>query len=221
MEVDKKRVGQRIKAIRQSKGMTLEEFGNLFGATKGNVSLWEKGSSLPSNERLPLIAKIGDTTVEELLHGTPQQYINNVIYHNESENFVNDKAVEKVVYYYAEKNMSPYNDDENIIKKYNDYFLNQSAEDFLIDYNTTDLLYDEIHGLVFRLDSIKSDIKQMIFDDELPNDIKSSRLLQHLDFSIKSLYELNNEFTYNEEARLKRYNNPDDIYNDNNNLNNS
>ena len=75
MEIDKKRVGQRIRSIRQSKGMTMEEFGSLFGATKGNVSLWEKGSSIPSNERLPLIAKIGDSTVEELLHGCIEEYL--------------------------------------------------------------------------------------------------------------------------------------------------
>lgn len=49
--------------------MTLEEFGKIFNASKGNVSLWEKGSSLPSNERIQKIASIGDMTVEELLHG--------------------------------------------------------------------------------------------------------------------------------------------------------
>lgn len=69
MSANKKAVGQRIKLIRQSKGMTLEEFGNLFDASKGNVSTWEKGISLPSNKRIKKIASIGDMTVEELLHG--------------------------------------------------------------------------------------------------------------------------------------------------------
>src|SRR5699024_1469613 len=69
MEIDKKAVGRRIEFIRKEKGMTLEEFGNLFNATKGNVSLWQKGSSLPSNERLVQIAKISGRTVEQILYG--------------------------------------------------------------------------------------------------------------------------------------------------------
>ncbi|MGV3010705.1 helix-turn-helix domain-containing protein [Streptococcus pluranimalium] len=67
--IDKKVVGLRIKSIRQEKGMTLEEFGKLFGAGKGLVSRWENGLSLPNAERLKSIAKIGDMTVNQLLHG--------------------------------------------------------------------------------------------------------------------------------------------------------
>ena len=46
--IDKKALGLRIRAIRQEKGMTLEEFGKLFGAGKGLVSRWENGLSIPS-----------------------------------------------------------------------------------------------------------------------------------------------------------------------------
>lgn len=66
---DKKIIGSRIKSIRQEKGMTLEEFGKLFGAGKGLVSRWENGLSTPNPERLKSIAKIGDMTVSQLLHG--------------------------------------------------------------------------------------------------------------------------------------------------------
>lgn len=67
--IDKKAVGLRIKSIRQEKGMTLEEFGKLFGAGKGLVSRWENGLSIPNPERLKSIAKIGDITVSQLLNG--------------------------------------------------------------------------------------------------------------------------------------------------------
>lgn len=67
--IDKKAVGLRIKSIRQEKGMTLEEFGKLFGAGKGLVSRWENGLSIPNPERLKSIAKIGDISVSQLLHG--------------------------------------------------------------------------------------------------------------------------------------------------------
>ena len=39
---NKEEVGKRIKSIRQQKGLTQESFGELFGASKGNVATWEK-----------------------------------------------------------------------------------------------------------------------------------------------------------------------------------
>ena len=59
-------LGRKIRQIRLSKGMTLEQFGKLFGASKGNVLAWEKGRSAPNPERLKTIAKLADMTVEEL-----------------------------------------------------------------------------------------------------------------------------------------------------------
>lgn len=94
--IDKKAVGLRIKSIRQEKGMTLEEFGKLFGAGKGLVSRWENGLSLPNAERLKAIAKIGDITVSQLLNGEHSQsrynweYIQNYLSKN---NKVDEKAL--------------------------------------------------------------------------------------------------------------------------------
>ena len=68
-EINKKAVGSRIKQIRLNKGYTLESFGKLFGASKGNVQQWENGVSLPNKERLATISKIADMTVNELLYG--------------------------------------------------------------------------------------------------------------------------------------------------------
>lgn len=74
MDIEKNVVGTRIRQIRQNKGMTLEEFGNLLNAGKSNVSKWEKGLSLPNNERLKQISKIGGMTVNELLYGSTWEY---------------------------------------------------------------------------------------------------------------------------------------------------
>ena len=63
-------VGQRINKIRLSKGMTMEEFGNLLSTSKSIVYRWEIGKSVPAPERLKTIAKIADISVEELLYGT-------------------------------------------------------------------------------------------------------------------------------------------------------
>lgn len=75
--VNKKAVGSRIKQIRLNKGYTLESFGKLFGASKGNVQQWENGISLPNKERLATISKIADMTVNELLYGSIDEFLDN------------------------------------------------------------------------------------------------------------------------------------------------
>lgn len=79
MKPNKINVGLRIKSVRQNKGMTLEEFGKLFNASKSIASRWEKGISLPNAERLKAIAKIGDMTVDELLHGSSEEIIQHTV----------------------------------------------------------------------------------------------------------------------------------------------
>lgn len=63
--------GEKIKEIRLSLGMTLEEFGKLLNAGKSNVRKWEIGASLPNPERIKNIAKLGGMTVEQLLYENP------------------------------------------------------------------------------------------------------------------------------------------------------
>lgn len=65
----KRAVGLKIQMIRLSRGLTLEEFGKIFNATKGNVLTWEKGQSLPRPERLTAIADFAGVTVQYLLEG--------------------------------------------------------------------------------------------------------------------------------------------------------
>ncbi|MGX7059867.1 helix-turn-helix domain-containing protein [Vagococcus humatus] len=93
MEINKTEVGKRISIIRKSLGKNMDEFGELVsGASKSNVSKWENGVSLPSNERLKIIAEIGNTTVENLLHG--EQITLEKLYEN-----ANPKEVGKIVKY--------------------------------------------------------------------------------------------------------------------------
>ena len=77
--IDKKLVGERIKNVRQQKGMTLEEFGKMFGASKSNVRSWEIGKNLPNPERLKTIAKIADISVDTLLYGKMKERISKML----------------------------------------------------------------------------------------------------------------------------------------------
>lgn len=92
---DKKAVGQRIKSIRLQLGKNQEAFGNLFDpkVSKGGVSRWESGDTIPNAKRLKMIAKWGGVTVSELLHGSIDEmiddtadYIYSVYLHNFDEN---------------------------------------------------------------------------------------------------------------------------------------
>ncbi len=69
--IDKKAVGERIRAIRLSLGYTMGEFGSKLGhkTGKSNVSRWERGENLPNSRVLSDIAFYGQVSVEELLHG--------------------------------------------------------------------------------------------------------------------------------------------------------
>lgn len=69
MQRNAKEIGYSIKLIRKQLGLTMEEFGKKLKphATKSNVSKWEKGACVPNNHRLKEIAKLGNTTVADLI----------------------------------------------------------------------------------------------------------------------------------------------------------
>lgn len=85
MTLNKKEVANRIKNIRLGLGLTMEKFGKRLDTSKGAVNNWEKEKSLPNNERLKIIAELGNVTVDELLYGNQQEYTYNVLI-NELDN---------------------------------------------------------------------------------------------------------------------------------------
>lgn len=80
MNINKIELGNRIKAIRKSKKMTLEEFGREIGAVgKSNVSKWEKGYVIPTEDRLEKIAELADISVNQLIYGDALSFISDKI----------------------------------------------------------------------------------------------------------------------------------------------
>ena len=67
----RKPIGQKIKAIRKSLGFSQLEFSKVIGATKSAVANWENGYNYPNNERLKVIAELGNTAVNQLLNSNP------------------------------------------------------------------------------------------------------------------------------------------------------
>ena len=87
MGINKKDVGLRIRSIRKGRGMTLDDFGDLLNppASDSIVSRWERGVSLPSNERTKQIAKEGNISVDELLYGSLDDYARRLLDELEEE----------------------------------------------------------------------------------------------------------------------------------------
>ncbi|WP_225743654.1 helix-turn-helix domain-containing protein [Marinilactibacillus sp. Marseille-P9653] len=87
--VDKESVGNRIKNIRQKMGLSQQAFGeeldNEAPAHKSLVSKWEKGMSLPNNERLKRIAELGELSVNDLLYGEYKAKVYNIFKDVEKE----------------------------------------------------------------------------------------------------------------------------------------
>lgn len=122
-DFDKKILGQRIKAIRLDKGMTLEEFGKLFGASKSIVSRWESGISSPNPERLKTIAKVGGMTVGQLLYGEQgQSYYNWEAVERMLINVFNGRKIDKLAL----------TNTQNVIDKA--FFLNLGIEEIINIY---------------------------------------------------------------------------------------
>lgn len=73
LDRQKKRTASIINHIRRNLGLTMKEFGQKFNppASDSIVSRWERGISLPNNQRLKKIAELGEISVETILSGDP------------------------------------------------------------------------------------------------------------------------------------------------------
>lgn len=57
--------------LRKKAGLSQQYIADCLGISQGAVSQWEKGLSLPSADKLPVLAKILNCTADELLEDFP------------------------------------------------------------------------------------------------------------------------------------------------------
>lgn len=62
-------LGQRLKASREAKGLTLEFVGTEVDRNARSVARWEDGETEPSIEQLVQLAELYGVTTEYLIHG--------------------------------------------------------------------------------------------------------------------------------------------------------
>lgn len=64
------KVGSQIAMLRKAKGITQNELGERIGVSFQAVSKWERGETLPDTAILPDLAKILETTIDNILLGS-------------------------------------------------------------------------------------------------------------------------------------------------------
>ncbi len=88
--------GEKIAKLRKEKGLTQEDFGDLLGVTRQSVSKWEQDISFPETDKLILIAREFNCSLDYLL--------NNEYNHNNNQNteeVIENKRVLKGNLFYA------------------------------------------------------------------------------------------------------------------------
>lgn len=68
-------VNDRIKELRMSQNLTMEQFGEHIGIKRSSVSLIESGKNNPSDQTIMLICREFNISEEWLRHGTGDMYI--------------------------------------------------------------------------------------------------------------------------------------------------
>lgn len=80
MKPDAIEVGIRIKKIRTDLGYSMSQFGELISdSPKTTVNNWERGINLPKEDKMKKISLLGKVTTNELLYGTPEEFISTII----------------------------------------------------------------------------------------------------------------------------------------------
>ena len=60
----------RLKEIREKQFLTQAELGKLIGVEQNTISQWEQDVRMPRADKLPLIAKVLNCTVDDLFEDT-------------------------------------------------------------------------------------------------------------------------------------------------------
>lgn len=87
------KVGKLIAKLRENKGLSQSELGNLLGVTNKAVSRWETGRGYPDTSLLLQLSKVLDITVDELLKGEISETVANHKLINNNINYEAEKAL--------------------------------------------------------------------------------------------------------------------------------
>ena len=141
MKVDQQRVAKKIREIRTDLGYSMAQFGELISSSpKTTVNNWERGINLPKEDKLKKIALLGKTTVEELLYGTPEEVLTNLL----KDHFqlqVNPAFLQQMLAFLKQQKVDVY--DEMTIMEFLQGIMDSGM---LVERNDPYLTYSKVEG---------------------------------------------------------------------------
>lgn len=153
MFLDKKEVGQRILQIRKKYGYSMQKFGEIIdNAPKGSVNSWEKGVNLPNEKRLKQIATLGNMTLNELLYGSFNEYVDKLV--GEKLEIQFPEEFSDMFYQLLQQNGFTYGDDMEIIRLVNGFmsYHNLATKETAIFYQPTPYSGNYFEGIIQKAD---------------------------------------------------------------------
>ena len=153
MFLDKKEVGQRILQIRKKYGYSMQKFGEIIdNAPKGSVNSWEKGVNLPNEKRLKQIATLGNMTLNELLYGSFNEYVDKLV--GEKLEIQFPEEFSDMFYQLLQQNGFTYGDDMEIIRLVNGFmsYHNLATKETAIFYQPTPYSGNYCEGIIQKAD---------------------------------------------------------------------
>ena len=153
MFLDKKEVGQRILQIRKKYGYSMQKFGEIIdNAPKGSVNSWEKGVNLPNEKRLKQIATLGNMTLNELLYGSFNEYVDKLV--GEKLGIQFPEEFSDMFYQLLQQNGFTYGDDMEIIRLVNGFmsYHNLATKETAIFYQPTPYSGNYFEGIIQKDD---------------------------------------------------------------------
>lgn len=141
MKVDQQRVAEKIREIRTDLGYSMAQFGELISnSPKTTVNNWERGINLPKEDKLKKIALLGKTTVDELLYGTPEEVLTNLL----KDHFqlqVNPAFLQQILAFLKQQKVDVY--DEMTIMEFLQGIMDSGM---LVERNDPYLTYSKVEG---------------------------------------------------------------------------
>ena len=62
--MENKIFGQRIKKLRNDKGLSMQELADKLGVTKSSINMWENSSSIPKDNILISLSKMFNVSID-------------------------------------------------------------------------------------------------------------------------------------------------------------
>lgn len=183
-DINKLLVGKRIRDIRLSLGLSMEEFGNRLDTSKGAVNNWEKGKNLPNISRLKKIASFKNQSINQLLYGDFNCYVKHLIINIAKDKYDWDISDDPDFINHIFNRMEPFEDsfkmhnfelsEEELWEENSDVFERILLQPW--EWNTEGIIqYSSI-----RLFELKNELKEIVdnsidmYEDDVRKDIEKT-----------------------------------------------